>query len=69
MLIDKKSPDLWLFVTVIILLAIGISMVFSSSYIMAYKWYGDSYYFFKKTINLCYNSPGSIFLCYVYGLS
>jgi len=50
MLIDKKSPDLWLFVTVIILLAIGISMVFSSSYIMAYKWYGDSYYFLKRQL-------------------
>jgi len=39
MLIEKRSPDLWLFVVVILLLAIGICMVFSSSYIMAYKWY------------------------------
>ena len=50
MLIEKKSPDLWLFVTVIILMAIGICMVFSSSYIMAYKWYGDSYYFLKRQL-------------------
>ena len=48
MLIEKKSPDLWLFIVVILLMAIGLCMVFSSSYIMAYKWYGDSYYFFKR---------------------
>ena len=50
MLIEKKSPDLWLFAIVIILMAIGICMIFSSSYIMAHKWYGDSYYFLKKQL-------------------
>jgi len=50
MLIEKRSPDLWLFIAVILLLAIGICMVFSSSYIMAYKWYGDSYYFLKRQL-------------------
>ncbi|MDD5015791.1 MAG: putative lipid II flippase FtsW [Atribacterota bacterium] len=50
MLIEKKFPDLWLFIIVIVLMAIGICMVFSSSYIMAYKWYGDSYYFLKKQL-------------------
>jgi len=50
MLIEKRSPDLWLFIVVIILMAIGICMVFSSSYIMAYKWYGDSYYFLKRQL-------------------
>lgn len=50
MLIEKKSPDLWLFIVVILLIAIGLCMVFSSSYIMAYKWYEDSYYFLKKQL-------------------
>jgi len=50
MITEKNSPDLILFITVIILVAIGICMVFSSSFIMAYKWYGDSYYFLKKQI-------------------
>ncbi len=50
MIIEKKSPDLWLFIAVIILMAIGICMVFSSSYVMAYKWYGDSYFFLKRQI-------------------
>lgn len=50
MTIEKKSPDLLLFIVVIILLSIGICMVFSSSYVMAYKWYGDSYFFLKKQL-------------------
>ncbi|MFH1522213.1 MAG: FtsW/RodA/SpoVE family cell cycle protein, partial [Patescibacteria group bacterium] len=50
MLIEKKSPDLWLFIVVILLMAVGLCMVFSSSYIMAYKWYGDSYYFLKRQL-------------------
>jgi len=50
MLTEKRFPDLWLFITVIILMAIGICMVFSSSYIMAYKWYGDSYFFLKRQL-------------------
>ena len=50
MLIKKKSPDSLLFIVVILLMAVGICMVFSSSYIMAYKWYGDSYYFLKRQL-------------------
>ena len=50
MIIEKKSPDLWLFIAVIMMMAIGVCMVFSSSYIMAYKWYGDSYFFLKRQI-------------------
>jgi cell division protein FtsW len=50
MLMEKKSPDLCLFIVVILLMAVGLCMVFSSSYIMAYKWYGDSYYFLKRQL-------------------
>ena len=48
--LEKKSPDYCLFAVVIILLSIGTCMIFSSSFIMADKWYGDSYYFLKKQI-------------------
>ncbi len=50
MVTEKKSPDLFLFIVVIILVTIGICMVLSSSYIMAYKWYGDSHYFLKRQV-------------------
>lgn len=45
---QTKQPDYILLATVLMLVAIGIVMIFSSSYVMAYKWYGDSYYFFIK---------------------
>ena len=48
--LEKKSPDYCLLAVVIILLSIGTCMIFSSSFIMADKWYGDSYYFLKKQI-------------------
>lgn len=43
-----KQPDYILIAVIFILTSIGIIMVFSSSYVMAYKWYGNSFYFFYK---------------------
>ena len=45
---QTKQPDYILLASVFLLLVIGIIMVFSSSYIMAYKWYGSSFYFFSR---------------------
>ncbi len=45
---QTKQPDYILLATIFLLLTIGIIMVFSSSYIMAYKWYGNSFYFFTR---------------------
>jgi len=50
MILERKSPDYLLFAVVIMLLSIGTCIIFSSSFIMAEKWYGDSYYFLKKQI-------------------
>jgi len=47
-IIQTKQPDYILTATIFLLLTIGIIMVFSSSYVMAYKWYDDSFYFFTK---------------------
>lgn len=46
----KKTADLTIFLAVIGLLSIGIVMVFSSSAIVAYARYNDSYYFLKKQL-------------------
>jgi len=43
-----KQPDYILLIIIFVLLAFGIIMVFSSSYIMAYKWYNNSFYFFIR---------------------
>lgn len=47
---QTRQPDYILLANVFLLLTIGVIMVFSSSYIMAYKWYGNSYYFFSKQV-------------------
>ena len=44
----KLNVDLWLLAAAILLLALGLLMVFSSSGIMAENLYGDPYYFFKR---------------------
>lgn len=46
----KKTADLSIFLAVIALLSIGIVMVFSSSAVVAYARYQDSYFFLKKQL-------------------
>jgi len=59
--LEKKHPDFVLFIIVMTLVAIGICLVFSSTYIMGYKWYEDSYYFLKKQILFVLISLGAFF--------
>lgn len=48
---NKRGPiDFPLFITILILLCIGVVMVFSSSMVMARDTYNDSFYFLKKQI-------------------
>ena len=49
-LIHKRTPDYWLFLAVVALLAIGVVMVYSASAIVAYEQYGDSAFFFKRQL-------------------
>lgn len=44
------STDLWLFACIIGLLAIGIVMVYSAGAVLAFREYGDSYYFVKRQL-------------------
>jgi len=46
----KRPPDFILFLTVLILLAIGIIMIFSASKYPALVRYGDSFYFVKRQL-------------------
>lgn len=45
---QTKQPDYILLAIILMLVAIGIVMVFSASYVKAFKWYGDSFYFFIR---------------------
>ncbi|MCX8130130.1 MAG: putative lipid II flippase FtsW [Clostridia bacterium] len=47
---SKKPFDFWIFMTVIILLALGTIMVFSASAPSAYNYENDAYYFLKKQL-------------------
>ena len=49
-LVPKRSPDYWLFLTVIALIGIGVVMVYSASAIVAHDRYGDSAFFFKRQV-------------------
>ena len=48
--VRKGKMDFWIFITILILLAIGTIMVFSSSAAYAYSKFHDTYYFLKKQI-------------------
>ncbi len=50
MRLKKGPPDFTLFITTLSLVAIGLVMVFSSSFFTANVNYGDAYYFFKKQL-------------------
>lgn len=47
---DKKPFDFWLFITVLIMLSIGLIMVFSASAPSAQKDYNDIYYIIKSQL-------------------
>ncbi|MCL5289579.1 MAG: stage V sporulation protein E [Bacillota bacterium] len=50
MRLKKRPPDFVLFLTVLLLLSIGLIMVFSSSEYATMVRYGDSFYFFKRQL-------------------
>lgn len=46
----KRPFDFWIFMTVLVLLSLGIIMVFSASAAYAYNYMHDSYYFLKSQL-------------------
>lgn len=61
----KASPDWWLLLATLLLIAIGVIMVFSSSqYFAQYKPYNDVYYFLKKQMTNA--AVGGVALLFAY---
>ena len=50
MRLKKRPPDFVLFLTVLMLLSVGLVMVFSASEYVTMVRYGDSFYFFKRQL-------------------
>jgi cell division protein FtsW len=47
---SRKPFDFWIFITILVLLSLGIIMVFSASAPAAYTWNNDIYYFLKNQL-------------------
>ena len=61
----QGQPDWWLLVSVLLLLAVGIIMVFSSSqYFAQYEPYNDTYYFLKSQLKNAAVGAVAMFLAY-----
>ncbi|MFN2268969.1 MAG: putative lipid II flippase FtsW [Desulfonatronovibrio sp.] len=49
-LVQTNTPDLWLLFSVMILCGLGLTMILSTSAIMAERFYSDKYFFFRKQL-------------------
>ncbi|HET9882803.1 MAG TPA: FtsW/RodA/SpoVE family cell cycle protein, partial [Candidatus Binatia bacterium] len=47
---DALAVDKWIFFSVIALMAVGLTMVLSTSYLYAQERFGDGIYFFRKQL-------------------
>ncbi|WP_035244264.1 putative lipid II flippase FtsW [Desulfonatronovibrio hydrogenovorans] len=48
--IQSAGPDIWLFFAVMVLCGLGLTMILSTSAIMAERFYSDKYFFFRKQL-------------------
>jgi cell division protein FtsW len=46
----RSNPDLWILITTLLILTIGVIMVYSASAVMAFREHGDSYYYLKRQL-------------------
>ena len=47
---SRPAPDIWLLISILSLLAIGMVMVYSAGSVLGFRNYGDSYYFLKRQL-------------------
>ncbi|AWB45366.1 stage V sporulation protein E [Paenibacillus sp. CAA11] len=46
----RRAPDIWLLISILSLLVIGMVMVYSAGSVLGYHDYGDSFYFLKRQL-------------------
>lgn len=46
----RRAPDVWLLISILSLLAIGMVMVYSAGSVLGFHDYGDSFYFVKRQL-------------------
>jgi len=47
---ERRGPDLLLIAAILLLLGVGVSMLFTSSYVKASRYYGDPLYFLQRQL-------------------
>lgn len=47
---NRPAPDLWLLISILALLTIGMIMVYSAGSVLAFRDYGDRFYFVKRQL-------------------
>ncbi|MCR8641917.1 stage V sporulation protein E [Paenibacillus sp. N1-5-1-14] len=46
----RSAPDLWILITTLLILTIGVIMVYSASAVLAFHEFGDWYYYLKRQL-------------------
>lgn len=46
----RSAPDMWMLISILLILAIGLVMVYSASAVLAFHDYGDKFYYVKRQI-------------------
>ncbi len=59
------SPDLWLLFSVMILCGLGLTMILSTSAVMAERFYSDKYFFFRKQLVFFLGGLAVMFMVYI----
>ncbi|NBC30521.1 MAG: putative lipid II flippase FtsW, partial [Spirochaetes bacterium] len=47
---ERRGPDPLLIAAILLLLGVGVSMLFTSSYVKASRYYGDPLYFLQRQL-------------------
>ncbi|TCZ75531.1 stage V sporulation protein E [Paenibacillus albiflavus] len=58
----RSAPDVWIIVTTLLILTIGIIMVYSASAVLAFHEYGDWYYYLKRQLLFAALGIGAMFV-------
>ncbi|MBJ6363157.1 stage V sporulation protein E [Paenibacillus sp. GCM10012307] len=59
---SKSAPDIWLIVSILLILTIGLIMVYSASAVLSFNEFGDSFYYLKRQMLFALLGVGAMFL-------
>lgn len=58
----RSAPDVWMIVSILLILAIGIVMVYSASAVLAFHDFGDKFYYVKRQLVFAALGIGAMFV-------